>query len=81
MISKTGQMTIIRVTLKANRAVKGAIALTDAQAKAAPNPVYVTKLKSGCRQYSVYVHRSVLDQVTSDVLQLSDQSDDKGPDR
>ena len=34
-----------------------AFALTDAQAKAAPDPLYVTKLKGGGVEYSVYVHR------------------------
>ena len=37
--------------------VQEAFALTDAQAKAAPDPLYVTKLKGGGRTYSVYVHR------------------------
>ena len=37
--------------------VQEAFALTDAQAKAAPDPLYVTKLKGGGKQYSVYVHR------------------------
>ena len=39
--------------------VQEAFALTEAQAKAAPDPLYVTKLKGGGKQYSVYVHRSV----------------------
>lgn len=38
--------------------VQEAFALTDAQAKAAPDPLYVTKLKGGGKEYSVYVHRS-----------------------
>lgn len=37
--------------------VQEAFALTDAQAKAAPDPLYVTKLKGGGVEYSVYVHR------------------------
>lgn len=36
--------------------VQEAFALTDAQAKAAPDPLYVTKLKGGGKEYSVYVH-------------------------
>lgn len=39
--------------------VQEAFALTDAQAKAAPDPLYVTKLKGGGVEYSVYVHRCV----------------------
>ena len=39
--------------------VQEAFALTDVQAKAAPDPLYVTKLKGGGRTYSVYVHRFV----------------------
>ncbi len=38
--------------------VQEAFALTDAQAKAAPDPLYITKLKGGGKEYSVYVHRS-----------------------
>lgn len=37
--------------------VQEAFALTDAQAKVAPDPLYVTKLKGGGKEYSVYVHR------------------------
>ena len=37
--------------------VQEAFALTDAQALAAPDPLYITKLKGGGKQYSVYVHR------------------------
>lgn len=40
--------------------VQEAFALTDAQAKAAPDPLYVTELSGGGRTYSVYVHRQVL---------------------
>ena len=40
--------------------VQEAFALTDAQAKAAPDPLYITQLKGGGRTYSVYVHRYLL---------------------
>ncbi len=34
-----------------------AFAMTDAEAKAAPDASYVTQLKGGGRAYSVYVYR------------------------
>ena len=37
--------------------VQEAFALSDAQAKAAPDPLYVTSLSGGGRSYHVYVHR------------------------
>ena len=57
-LGKEGADTMAAIDLGGG-SVQEAFALTDAQAKAAPDPLYVTKLKGGGRTYSVYVHRFV----------------------
>ena len=55
-LGKDGSDTMAAIDLGGG-SVQEAFALTDAQAKAAPDPLYVTKLKGGGVEYSVYVHR------------------------
>ena len=57
-LGKDGADTMAAIDLGGG-SVQEAFALTDAQAKAAPDPLYVTKLKGAGRTYSVYVHRFV----------------------
>lgn len=54
-LGKDGGDTMAAIDLGGG-SVQEAFALTEAQAKAAPDPLYVTKLKGGGKQYSVYVH-------------------------
>ncbi|KAL3145004.1 hypothetical protein ABBQ32_003506 [Trebouxia sp. C0010 RCD-2024] len=54
-LGKDGAETMAAIDLGGG-SVQEAFALTDAQAKAAPDPLYVTPLKGGGRTYSVYVH-------------------------
>ena len=55
-LGKDGSETMAAIDLGGG-SVQEAFALTDAQAKADPDPLYVTKLKGGGVEYSVYVHR------------------------
>ena len=55
-LGKEGADTMAAIDLGGG-SVQEAFALTDAQAKAAPDPLYITKLKGGGVTYSVYVHR------------------------
>lgn len=55
-LGKEGADTMAAIDLGGG-SVQEAFALTDAQAKAAPDPLYVTQLKGGGVTYSVYVHR------------------------
>ena len=55
-LGKEGADTMAAIDLGGG-SVQEAFALTDAQAKTAPDPLYVTKLKGGGHTYSVYVHR------------------------
>lgn len=55
-LGKEGAETMAAIDLGGG-SVQEAFALTNAQAKAAPDPLYVTPLKGGGRTYSVYVHR------------------------
>ena len=57
-LGKDGADTMAAIDLGGG-SVQEAFALTDTQAKAAPDPLSVTKLKGGGRTYSVYVHRFV----------------------
>lgn len=56
-LGEDGEDTMAAIDLGGG-SVQEAFALTDAQAKAAPDPLYITKLKGGGKEYSVYVHRS-----------------------
>ena len=58
-LGKDGADTMAAIDLGGG-SVQEAFALTDAQATAAPDPLYVTQLSGGGRTYSVYVHRQVL---------------------
>ena len=55
-LGEDGEDTMAAIDLGGG-SVQEAFALTDAQAKAAPDPLYITKLKGGGKEYSVYVHR------------------------
>lgn len=54
-LGEDGEDTMAAIDLGGG-SVQEAFALTDAQAKAAPDPLYITKLKGGGKEYSVYVH-------------------------